>query len=172
MRKMNQPARGKSHASRGDPVFSPGSRLPRRLKERTLCLKIRQPWLFRCARFAGRPDLAMDRRMATSFDGRILAAAVAGLATGLAVPAFGGEGIAVTCTNPVSGASWQIVIDYRQSTVDTYPAKVSRAAISWFDPRDGGSYTLDRGSGALTATAASSTGGYFRHSRCRLGKSR
>jgi hypothetical protein len=64
------------------------------------------------------------------------------------------------------------VIDYRKSTVDSHPAEITRAAISWFDPKDGGHYTLDRTSGNLTASVASSTGGYFRHERCRLEESR
>jgi hypothetical protein len=100
----------------------------------------------------------------------------AGLAAGLAAPMKSGaareSGTAITCINPVSGASWQIVIDYRKATVDAYPAEITRSEISWFDPKDGGHYTLDRTSGALTASVASSTGGYFRHDRCRLGKSR
>lgn len=79
---------------------------------------------------------------------------------------------AVTCTNPVSGASWQIVIDYRRATVDSNPANITRADISWFDPKDGGNYTLDRETGNLTASVASSTGGYFRHNRCNLKTSR
>jgi hypothetical protein len=79
---------------------------------------------------------------------------------------------AVTCTNPVSGASWQITIDYPDSTVDSNPAEITRTAISWFDPKDGGNYTLDLGSGELTAIVASSTGGYFRHARCNLEKLR
>src|SRR5215469_18753221 len=78
---------------------------------------------------------------------------------------------AVTCTNSVSGASWQIMIDYRNSTVDLNPAEITRSAVSWFDPKDGGNYTLDRKSGDLTAIVASSTGGYFRRARCSLEKS-
>jgi len=74
----------------------------------------------------------------------------------------------VTCTNPVSGASWPITIDFRNSTVDSHPAEITRSAISWFDPKDGGNYTLDLKSGDLTAIVASSTGGYFRHARCSL----
>jgi hypothetical protein len=77
----------------------------------------------------------------------------------------------VTCTNPVSGASWQITIDYRSATVDTNPAEITRSAISWFDPKDGGNYTLDLRSGDLTGIVASSTGGYFRRARCSLEKS-
>jgi hypothetical protein len=79
---------------------------------------------------------------------------------------------AVTCTNPISGSSWQITIDYANATVDSKPAEITRTAISWFDPKDGGNYTLDLGSGELTAIVASSTGGYFRHARCNLEKLR
>ena len=75
---------------------------------------------------------------------------------------------AITCTNPSSGTSWQIKIDYDKATVDSYPARISDAQISWRDPTDGGNYTLDRKSGELTAVFASSTGGYFLHHRCKL----
>jgi hypothetical protein len=112
---------------------------------------------------------------ATMVRNRVLAAGIAGLAAGLAVPINGdaqeGE-TAITCTNPVSGTSWQIMIDYRKATVDSNPAEIKRAEISWFDPKDGGNYTLDRKSGDLTASVASSTGGYFRHGRCGLEQSR
>ncbi len=109
------------------------------------------------------------------FRNRVLAAAIAGLAAGLAVAATGGaqaSETAILCTNPVSGASWRIRIDYRRSTVDSNPAEITADEISWFDPKDGGNYTLDRKSGDLTASVASSTGGYFRHGRCRLERSR
>jgi len=113
---------------------------------------------------------------AIMFLNRILAAGVAAFAAGLTVPLIGAgaqEGAsAITCTNPVSGASWQITIDYRNATVDSYRANISKAEISWFDPKDGGNYTLDRKSGALTASVASSTGGYFRHSQCSVEKLR
>lgn len=104
-------------------------------------------------------------------DRRVLTAGMVGLFLGWAVAASGGEArpdrTALTCTNPASGAAWQIVIDPRTSTVDSHPAEMTRSRISWFDPEDGGHYTLDRRSGALTASVASSTGGYFRHARCR-----
>jgi len=101
---------------------------------------------------------------------RSLAATIAALVPAIAAP-VGSAGAqhgetAITCTNPVSGASWQITIDYRNATVDANPAAITAAAISWFDPKDGGNYTLDRKSGKLTASVASSTGGYFRHSQC------
>jgi hypothetical protein len=113
----------------------------------------------------------------TVFRNRVLAAGIAGLAVGLAPPINGDTQqsetpTAITCTNPVSGTSWQITIDFRKATVDSNPAEIKRAVISWFDPKDGGNYTLDRKSGDLTASVASSTGGYFRHNRCDLDKSR
>jgi hypothetical protein len=112
----------------------------------------------------------------TTFPTRVLAAGVAGLAAGLAFSTIDcnaqESGTAITCVNPVSGTSWQIEIDYDKSTVDSNPAEITRAGISWFDPKDRGNYTLDRKSGDLTASIASSTGGYFRRGRCRLEKSR
>jgi len=75
---------------------------------------------------------------------------------------------AVTCTNPASGAQWQIRVDYERRTVDSYPARISEASISWRDASDGGNYTLDRKSGNLTVVIASSTGGYFLYDRCKL----
>ena len=105
-----------------------------------------------------------------------LAAAIGAMVFGSGAPAVGAEArhgeTAITCTNPVSGTSWQIMIDYRKATVDSNPAEIKRAEISWFDPKDGGNYTLDRKSGDLTASVASSTGGYFRHGRCGLEQSR
>ena len=75
---------------------------------------------------------------------------------------------AITCTNPASGAQWQIRVDYQRSTVDSYPARMSEADISWHDASDGGNYTLDRKSGDLTVVVASSTGGYFLYDHCKL----
>ncbi len=75
---------------------------------------------------------------------------------------------AITCTNPASGATWQIRIDYARNTVDSNPARISDGEIVWRDPSDGGKYTLDRKSGNLTVVIASSTGGYFLHDVCKL----
>jgi hypothetical protein len=72
----------------------------------------------------------------------------------------------LTCTNPVSGFSWQIRINFEQSTVDSNPARITSTQISWHDRTDGGNYTLDRKSGSLTVIFASSTGGYLLHDRC------
>lgn len=106
---------------------------------------------------------------------RFLLAALAGLVVAAAVPAIGNASpakTAIACVNPASGASWRITIDYAHSTVDSNPAQLTSTEITWFDPKDGGHYTLDRKTGDLTATIASSTGGYFRHARCRLGGAR
>ncbi len=83
----------------------------------------------------------------------------------LTSPLFGAEQI-LTCTNLVSHATWRIRIDFKASTVDSNPARISRTEISWHDATDGGNYTLDRKSGELTVIFASSTGGYFIHDRC------
>lgn len=115
--------------------------------------------------------------MGIFFRDRILGAAgIAGLMAGLAVPAINvsaqeGEAL-ITCTNPANGMSWLVQIDYGKSTVDSYPAEITRSRISWLDPKDGSNYTFDRKSGDLTANVASSTGGYFRRARCTLEKSR
>jgi hypothetical protein len=74
----------------------------------------------------------------------------------------------MTCTNPYSGASWQIKIDYDHGTVDSNPALISDATIAWHDANDGGNYTLDRKSGKLQVIVASSTGGYFLYDNCGL----
>jgi hypothetical protein len=100
-------------------------------------------------------------------------AVIAGLAIGIATCNSEAQEkeTAVTCTNPFSRASWQITIDYGNSTVDSNLAKITQTEISWFDPKDGANYTLDLKSGDLTAIVASSTGGYFRHARCSLERS-
>jgi hypothetical protein len=75
---------------------------------------------------------------------------------------------AVACTNPASGASWQIIVDYDRATVDSNPASISDAEISWRDLKSGWRYILDRKSGKLTVVLASATGGNFLFDRCRL----
>jgi hypothetical protein len=101
---------------------------------------------------------------------KIAAAWIAALEFGLgagAIEAVAGERI-VVCTNDSSGSHWRIKIDYDRGTVDSYPARISDATISWHDASDGGNYTLDRKSGKLTAVVASSTGGFFLYHHCRL----
>jgi hypothetical protein len=76
---------------------------------------------------------------------------------------------AITCTNPYSGATWQINVDYDRGTVDSAPAQISDATISW-QAENGWKYSLDRKSGKLTVTLASSTGGNFLYDQCKLDK--
>jgi hypothetical protein len=95
--------------------------------------------------------------------------AIAGVAICMAAaPGDGRSPLVLTCTNPASGATWQISVDLGKSTVDANPARVNDTAITWRDGKDGANYTLDRRTGALTATVPSSTGGYFLHHRCQL----
>lgn len=103
---------------------------------------------------------------------RTLGSVVAALVLEIAAPAMGddvrrGED-AITCTNPVSGATWQIKINYDRSTVDSNPARFNESRIWWHDAADGGNYTLDRKTGNLTVILASSTGGSFLYDRCKL----
>lgn len=101
--------------------------------------------------------------MKANFAGPILAVALIGGSVLSAQAAPPGEAM-MTCTNPASGARWQIKIDYDKSTVDSNPAKIDPTQISWTD--SSGNYTLDRGSGKLTVVVASSTGGYFLYDQC------
>jgi hypothetical protein len=80
------------------------------------------------------------------------------------------EAAMFTCTNPASGAQWQIRIDYGRHTVDSHPARFSDAEIYWHDARENTDYTLDRKSGNLTVVVPSSTGGYFIHDNCKLAR--
>ena len=76
---------------------------------------------------------------------------------------------AITCTNPASGATWQIHIDYERRTVDSNPAVISDAIIEWQES-NGWKYSLDRKFGKLTVVLASSTGGNFLYDQCKLDK--
>jgi hypothetical protein len=125
-------------------------------------------------RFGPPPHIDRGARGSTPWQarpsGRLIAAALIG-ALLIAPAAAGAAPSAATvlvCTNPVSHASWQIHIDFARRTVDSNPARISDANISWHDRTDGGNYTLDRKSGELTVVLASSTGGYFLHDRCAL----
>jgi FlaG/FlaF family flagellin (archaellin) len=101
-----------------------------------------------------------------------LGATTGTLVLGSVIPAASAEGqhgaTAVTCTNPISGATFQIKIDYDASTVDANPARFSDSQIRWKASADGGNYTLDRKTGNLTVVMASSTGGSFLYDRCKL----
>ena len=99
----------------------------------------------------------LNRPMATT----VIAIAVCGGATARLAAAT------LTCINPYSGANWKISVDFAKSTVDSNPARIDDAKISWHDRTAGGNYTLDRKSGKLTVIIPSSTGGYFLYDRCK-----
>jgi hypothetical protein len=103
---------------------------------------------------------------------RSLAVTICTAAFGLASPAIAVEvprgEAAITCTNPISGASWQIQVDYDHSTVDSNPARITNSEITWRGETDRWNYSLDRKTGDLTVILASSTGGNFLHDLCKL----
>lgn len=103
-----------------------------------------------------------------------LVAIFGGLAAGMAgfaAPAAAQPATSVlSCTNPASGATWQIHVDFAQGTVDANAARISDDTVVWHDAKDGGNYALDRKTGKLTVTVASSTGGYFLYDRCTQAK--
>jgi hypothetical protein len=111
--------------------------------------------------------LAGGCSMSRSIRSRVLPLIVASVLVGAAAPDVSiPQGTrAITCTNPASGATWQIAADLQAATMDANPAQVSATTISWRDG-DGRNYSLDRQSGELTVIVASSTGGYFIHDRC------
>ena len=59
----------------------------------------------------------------------------------------------MTCTNPSSGATWQIHVDYGGHTVDSNPAVITNTVIEW--QSNGWKYSLDRKLGKLTVVVAS-----------------
>ena len=70
------------------------------------------------------------------------------------------------CTNPYSGAMWDLTIDYDRSLADAFPAEITKTRITWRDTSHGGNYLLDRRSGTLTVTYPSSTGGFSLRDKC------
>jgi len=81
-------------------------------------------------------------------------------------PATANE-FAFQCVNAASGTQWTLKINDARHTVDNFPAKISNSQISWRDTTDNANYQLDRSSGVLTYTNASSTGGYMLFYQCR-----
>ena len=70
------------------------------------------------------------------------------------------------CANSASHATWDLKVDPANGTVDGSPAKFGTASIAWRDTARGGNYALDRSSGELTYTNASSMGGYMLFYHC------
>jgi len=93
------------------------------------------------------------------------------VAAAISTAACGGDSahaaaITYRCTNPKSGMTWEVKVDYDRSIADSFPAKITGSQIAWHDTLHGGYYFLDRASGALTFQNASSTGGYVTHQTC------
>src|SRR5579862_6711037 len=95
----------------------------------------------------------MAMRYPSRFLNRLLPVAIAALTVGVLAPTIGSAAppavTTLVCTNPASGTTWKINIDYANSTVDANAAHISDSSISWHDPTDMGNYTLDRKSGNL-----------------------
>ena len=93
------------------------------------------------------------------------------VAAAISTAAWGGDSahaaaITYRCTNPKSGTTWEVNVDYDRGTADSFPAEITGSQIAWHDTLHGGYYFLDRASGALTFLNASSTGGYATHHTC------
>jgi hypothetical protein len=69
------------------------------------------------------------------------------------------------CTNPVSGTTWEVVLDPDRGLVDANAATFTDKWVSWRDPKQG-YYDLERATGKLQFRNASSTGGYFLYYTC------
>ena len=96
------------------------------------------------------------------------------LAVGFAPALTGGSSasaaeLTFSCTNSASHAVWTLKIDDVRHTADGLPADISAARIAWRDPGHG-IYDLDRSSGVLTYSNASSTGGYMLFHQCHATK--
>jgi hypothetical protein len=70
------------------------------------------------------------------------------------------------CVNSASGAAWTLTVNDANRTADGFPADISSSQIAWRDTTSGGRYQLDRASGELTFSNASSMGGYMLFHRC------
>jgi hypothetical protein len=71
------------------------------------------------------------------------------------------------CMNTASGTTWDVKVDYDHATADSYPAKITANEIFWKDTKEGGTYSLDRNTFALTFVNSSSMGGYLLFHTCR-----
>jgi hypothetical protein len=80
----------------------------------------------------------------------------------------GPETMTLRCTNPSSGATWDVAIDHRRQTADSFPADITDKTIKWHDASRGGNFEFDRASGELTVIYASSMGGTFLKDNCRF----
>jgi hypothetical protein len=80
----------------------------------------------------------------------------------------GAEPATLRCTNPFSGATWDVAIDPARRTADSFPADITDRTIKWHDAARGGNFEFDLASGELTVVYASSMGGTFLKDNCRF----
>ena len=80
----------------------------------------------------------------------------------------GAEPATLRCTNPFSGATWDVAIDPARRTADSFPADITDRTIKWHDAAHGGNFEFDLASGELTVVYASSMGGTFLKDSCRI----
>jgi hypothetical protein len=99
--------------------------------------------------------------------GLSIAAIVLAMAAPPSSDTVGADPTILHCTNPVSGATWDVAIDPVKRTADSFPADITARSIEWRDLAHGGRYEFDRTSGELTVVYASSMGGTFLTDQCR-----
>ena len=116
-------------------------------------------WRYR----AGSRQQAVARRLGAHG----AAAVIAGLAGSARPGPVAAATTAFHCTNPESGASWTLKIDFDHGKVDGYPATVGQRMILWHDTENQGFFRLDQVTGDLRIVHASSMGGWEQHAVCR-----
>ncbi|MGH6813028.1 MAG: hypothetical protein ACREDM_12040 [Methylocella sp.] len=50
--------------------------------------------------------------------------------------------ITFRCTNPKSGTTWDLKVDYDRSTADSFAAEITESQVAWHDTLHGGYYYL------------------------------
>ena len=74
--------------------------------------------------------------------------------------AIGAAATQIRCVNTASRAAWNIALDATRRLADGHTASFRGRRTSWRNTSDGSAFELDRATGALLVTRASSTGGY------------
>jgi hypothetical protein len=73
---------------------------------------------------------------------------------------IGAAATRIQCVNIASRATWSIALDAPRRLADGQTASFRGRRTSWRNTSDGSAFDLDRATGALVVTRASSTGGY------------
>jgi hypothetical protein len=115
------------------------------------------------------PRMANDRSLRWRIGAISAAVAIVGVTISAPLQPAAATATVFRCTNNVSGAQWNVIIDFDNATADSYPAEITGRQIYWHNTADQGFYYLNRITGDLTILRASSTGGYEQHVSCRSG---